>query len=341
MGLCRAVTAIVWATVAGVLINFQVVGISVLDRSSGNDVSCLLYVGTGCFLVSFLWLAILSFIASGEQPRRPQKRWYLYGGLLQLSIFGTIPAGIAIGFQLVLLLLFIGAVCAAIWLDAIARHSVRRPMHMFVGFVLLFVSGGLEVVGSLRFVEEGSTAVVVLACIAMLACGALVTVQAQMSQRLADDLGSTPRSAAAGNLFTSAIALPLCVLWHYLADAPYDIDTSRVWLWLLLGFATAFCTQTFVDLPKIFGYSTVFGLAWAGNLASSLALGHLGLLEHARHWSIWRCVSAGVAAVGAVLCSTKPAALVVPTEAEGHCRPMIDTMLSSDSESPVSIFHGL
>mmetsp|Transcript_61517 Transcript_61517/g.112751 ORF Transcript_61517/g.112751 Transcript_61517/m.112751 type:complete len:179 (-) Transcript_61517:16-552(-) len=178
----------------------------------------------------------------------------------------------------------------------------------------------------------------------MLVCGSLATLQARMSELLADDLGSTPRSAAVGNLLTCIVALPMCVLWHSFARAPYHIDVNQWWLWLLLGLATAFCVQTFVDLPKIFGYSTVFGLAWAGNLASSLALGHLGLLEPVRSWSVWRCVSAGVAAVGAALCVTKPAALALPREAAGDCRPLIDTipsMLSSDSESPVSWFNGI
>eukprot|EP00746_Dinoflagellata_sp_MGD_P146975 gnl/MRDRNA2_/MRDRNA2_79376_c0_seq1.p1 gnl/MRDRNA2_/MRDRNA2_79376_c0~~gnl/MRDRNA2_/MRDRNA2_79376_c0_seq1.p1 ORF type:complete len:383 (+),score=60.23 gnl/MRDRNA2_/MRDRNA2_79376_c0_seq1:134-1282(+) len=302
--------AAVWAIVAGVSVTLQLGGTIALNERSASSIEQgviyhtlrSLYVTQGGILVGALWLGLLAVVMPGDPPKRPQRLWSVFGGIVTLPSFVTTPAAQVLGLQLVLMLLLLGMVGAAIVFDVQARQLHLGAMHT-AGLVLLFTGVLIELLDAIPMVS-GHLVEVVLYVVACFSVGVLFAVQSKMNVRLSQDLGSSFRSATWSNATAFAVGVLLLLCVRYIFLVKYEYKMQQWWIWLLVGMQSAFYALTLATLPKMLGYSSMFVLVLSGKLASSAVADTLGAFQPAVPLSILRCASVGTMLIGAILYSS-------------------------------------
>lgn len=332
-----AIVAVVWAVAAGISVTLQVGGsIKLNDVLLDPDEHKLhaFFVSEFGILVGAGWLSALALLQGGAPPKRPAKKWSLFGGVVVLPCFVTTPAAESLGVQMVLMLLMLGMVGAALVFDW--RSGRKLGCKRALGLLLLLAGVCLQMIDAVPEVD-GPIAIVVFYTVGCLIAGALFAVQAKMNKRLARDLGSAARSVALCNITGFLASVPIIVYFRLGLQVFFLFDIRKQWwIWLLCGLQSAFYTYSLSKLPLLLGYSVLFVLVLTGKLVSSALADTLGLFKAPISLSPWRVASITVMVAGAVLYTMQSDPAQASAEREQEVGSLVDTFsfCEVDNQAP-------
>jgi len=316
-----AVSALL-ACAAGISVTVSMCLGQKLDARYSNTQLGSIYVSTTTLILAAILLTPPSLVAS-QRARCTKHPLPWLGGLCTIVAPVTIPANLALGTQLVLLVLLLGQLTTGLILD-ICKGIIRLfDYRRMCGFLIVLAGVTLDGVGSGLGADSdgsGSVAYKLIVLLATFLLGVGYTFQAKCNGMLGQELGSSTRAVVVCNLVNSAVMVPVCVILWATGNVAPAYDFKEDWLiWIGMGIQNAFYVGTLSVIPGILGYVTTNLALLAGKMASSSLVDALGLAGKVVPFTLIRAISLLLVFSGAILFSAKK-------RNEEICEPMANAI---------------
>jgi len=331
-----------WAAAVGVSITAQLCVTVILNSRSPSQEYHAFYVSAICTMIGGVMLLPRSIQAPGTVTR-PKHWWSTLGGMYTVTSFFSIPATLAMGAQLVLLVMLLATLSTALVFDIRRGRVSLSDWWQLAGLGLVLLGLLLDGLPSWASGSSaGAGAAVPLLLLAVFATGVGYGLQAKCNARLARDLGSTSRATAFSAAVSTLCSLPFAALVCFGFGVAPVLRGADWPLWAFAGLQSAFYVGSLAQLPKVLGYTAAYVVLLAGKLVSSSVADAAGLAGQRVPFSTLRGVSLVLALAGAVLFS---AVRRPPVQAEDVQNAALETstefdFLSADGENQRSSRQG-
>jgi len=273
---CKFTACLVWALVVGASVTAQLCCNVVLNQRSSQPSEHSFYLATIGVALGGVWVMPRS-VTAPTPCQRPGRWWSLFGGIFTVTSFVAIPAGQALGVQVVLLVQLVALLGTALVFD-LRRGAVKlNDLKRIGGFAVVLAGVALDNLGGMSGGGDVSPGLSAIYLAGTFFSGVGYAVQAKCNGRLARDLGSTARATAVSAMVYVIFGSP-ATMWLALHDHVKLVFHAPDWpLWLFCSFQSAFYIGSLAKLPKSLGYTTSYLTLLVGKLVSSSVVDAVGL----------------------------------------------------------------
>jgi len=272
----KFVACVLWAVAVGASVTAQMCVNVKLNGHSSSPTYHAFYVSNLGILLGGLMLVPRSVFAP-KPWHRPVHCWSLLGGICTLPAFASVPAGMMLGVQIVLLVQLLAMLSTALVFDVRAGRIRLSDIRRLGGFGVVVLGVAVENFFSGGSGGKGMSVTAALLLLTVFVSGVGFAVQAKCNARLARDVGSTARSTAISAVVAVTAGLPVDATLAWGVGVAPRFSLQDWPLWLFVGLQSAFYIGSLSRLPAHLGYTTSYLALLLGKLSSSSVTDALGV----------------------------------------------------------------